>query len=588
MQKIERYLPYLLALCFMLISGYLLQEVQQYVFFDREQQQILAWDWDLLWDRYSGVGGIALFKAHYVTQLFYMPWAGPIITAILATIASLCLWVSVKPISIHRWLFPLCLIPFVFELSNLNDANYHYWGFMCLVILTVFMAIYGKWVSRLSLYSRMALTLGVTLLLFWMAAPMCLLFAVYVILFDAFTGKERWYYQILSLVVGALAVFYAVRWCWLPSNSKAFTQDLFYNYLLPLPDTCKYSWISLLAMPVLYGLSAKMKEPVFKARIAFCLVLSFGVGFLVYSKSEQNKRDTDILLELQHHVVAEEWDEILRNPYAHTKNYLVMNYVNLALSKKGMMLTHFFNYEQVDPQNIVVFHEFDDNQAALTFIYAHVNYQMGDMGGAQNHAHDTFVLTHYGNPNMLQMLIKTNLIKGAYEVADKYITLLEKSWHYREWAEHMRTFLYNDKAVVADADLGRMRKSLPTDDTFTLDPEICLYKTLETNPEDIAARDYMIAYLYIYRDQDDINRFVETFYQTPVLNPFPQQLQEAFLLVNDFNFDYCREHGVSEENIERYKKFMTDLDRAERQGIHPAQALRKEYGNTTWYNFMFK
>jgi hypothetical protein len=115
----------------------------------------------------------------------------------------------------------------------------------------------------------------------------------------------------------------------------------------------------------------------------------------------------------------------------------------------------------------------------------------------------------------------------------------------------------------------------------------CLIKTLVTNPEDMNARDYLIACLFLYRDQDYINRVVEKFYNTPALNPFPEQLQEAFLLVNDGNIDYCRSYGVSEEAIKRYVQFMNLLDQAERRGLNPAQTMRKSFGNTVWYQFMF-
>lgn len=588
MQKFERYFPLLYAILAGVVFAVLLQEVQQFVFYYREQQQIMAWDWDLMSSRYFGVAGPALFKAHFLSQFFYMPWVGAIITAILAVLATLCVWISVSPFTKQNWPFPLCFVPFILELSNLHDQNYQYHGFMCLVVLSVFMAIYGWASGKLSLYFRIGFATGMTLLLFYMAGPVCTLFAIYVLLCDVFAKREKWFYQVLSLAVALLSLYYAYRWCWLPSVSKTFTQDLFYYYLLPLPETCKYSWIALMAVPVVAFVTSRINLPKLAGRIVVGVALFLGIIFFGYSTSQKDKLNEDILVEMQHYVTVEDWNSILRHPAAHSRNYLIMNYVNLALSKKGLMLSHFFDYEQPDPQTLIVFHEPDDNKAELTFIFAHVNYQMGDMGGAQNHAHDTYVLTHYGHPAMLQMLIKTNLIKGAYEVADKYITLLEKSWRYSDWAKEMRKMLYNDKAIEADADLGRMRKSLPTDDTFTIDPEVCLYKTLETNPNDTAARDYMIAYLYIYRDQDDINRFVETFYQTPVLNPFPQELQEAFLLVNDFNLDYCREHGVSEENIERYKNFMQAYDRAERSRQNPVAALRKDYGNTTWYNFMFK
>lgn len=172
-------------------------------------------------------------------------------------------------------------------------------------------------------------------------------------------------------------------------------------------------------------------------------------------------------------------------------------------------------------------------------------------------------------------------------MAEKYITLLEKTWRYSDWAKNMRKFFYNDKAVEADPDLGLMRRDLPDDDTMTSDTFECLIKTLETNPEDMNARDYLIAYLFLYRDQDYINRVVEKFHDTPALKPFPEQLQEAFLLVNNGNIDYCRSYGVSEGIIKRYAQFMNFLDEVERRGLNPAQTMRKSFGNTIWYQFMF-
>lgn len=322
-------------------------------------------------------------------------------------------------------------------------------------------------------------------------------------------------------------------------------------------------------------------------RLGLSVVLFLCVGFSVYALSEKDRKNTDILLELQHDVITENWDAILNNRNAYSQNYLVMNYVNLALSKKHIMLSHFFRYPQRDIQNIMVAREIDDTNVPLSFIFSFITYQMGNMGAAQNHAHDTFVCTMYGQPTMLKMLIKTNLIKGAYPVAEKYITLLEKTWNYSDWAKDMRKFLYNDKAIKADPELGLMRKDLPDDDFMTSNTFECLIKTLVTNPEDMNARDYLIAYLFLYRDQDYIDRVVEKFYNTPALNPFPEQLQEAFLLVNDGNIDYCRSYGVSEEAIKRYVQFMNLLDQAERRGLNPAQTMRKSFGNTVWYQFMF-
>lgn len=590
MQKIERYIPYLSALLLFALFAVLLQSVQEFLFYHREQQQILAWDWDLLFRRYHGVAGPSLFLAHFFSQFFFIKGAGAIITALLAVTAVVALWHACKRFcgSGNRLLFPLCAVPLAFELSNLNDEYYLYQGFVCFVLLCAFMALYAWLATKLSLYARVACGVALSILLLYLGGSVCLPFAAFVLIDDVLARRDKWFLQIFTVAVTALASFLAYRWSLLPSMLSAFSQDLYYSMLLPVPASLKYSWLSVLAMPFVFLAFSKLKmSDKGGVRLTTGLALLLCVGIFIYTLGGRDRRNTNILLELQHDAITEDWDAILNNPNAYSQNYLVMNYVNLALSKKHMLLTHFFRYPQKDIQNIMVARETTDTNVPLSFIFSLVTYQMGDMGAAQNHAHDVFECTTYGNPTMLKMLVKTNLIRGAYPVAEKYIMLLEKTWHYDSWATAMRRFLHNDSAVEADPELGRMRRNLPADDFSTADTFECLMKTLETNPEDVNARDYLIAYLFLYRDTDYTNRVVEKFWNTPALSPFPMQLQEVFLLVNGDNIDYCRSHGVDEETVGRYVHFMNSLSQAERGRTNPAMTLRKEFGNTIWYQFMF-
>lgn len=590
MQKIERYIPYLLAALLFALFAVQLQSVQEFLFYHREQQQILAWDWDLLFQRYHGVAGPSLFLSHFFSQFFFAKGAGAVITALLAVVAVFALWYACKRLcdSGSVILLPLCAVPLAFELGNLNDEYYLYQGFVCFVLLCAFMALHAWLATKLSLYLRMACGAVLSLLLLYLAGSVCLPFAVFVLVDDMLSRRDRWFFQVFTVAVTALAVFLAYRWSLLPSMLSAFSQDLYYSMLLPAPGSLKYSWLGAVALPFVSWAFSRLKMPK-KAgvRLTLGLVSLLCVGTLVYALGERDRRNTNILLELQHDAITEDWDAILGNPNAYSQNYLVMNYVNLALSKKHMLLTHFFRYPQKDIQNIMVARETTDTNVPLSFIFSLVTYQMGDMGAAQNHAHDVFECTTYGQPTMLKMLVKTNLIRGAYAVAEKYITLLEKTWRYGSWATDMRRFLYDDVAVAADPELGLMRRNLPADDFTTTDTFECLIKTLKTNSEDMNARDYLIAYLFLYRDTEYTNRVVETFWNTPVLSPFPTQLQEVFLLVNGDNIDYCRSRGVDEETIGRYIHFMNSLAQAERGRTNPAAVLRKEFGNTIWYQFMF-
>ena len=588
MQKIERYIPYLLAALLLVLFAVQLQSVQEFVFYHREQQQILPWDCDQLFQRYHGVAGPSLFLAHFFTQFFFAKGAGAIITALLAVIAVFALWHVCKRLCGNIVLFPLCAVPLAFELSNLNDEYYTYQGFVCFVLLCVFMALHSWLAAKLSLYLRMACGAVLSIILLYLAGSVCLPFAIFVLVDDLLLRRDKWFFQLLTMAITALALFLAYRWCLLPTTLSAYSQDLYYSMLLPVPSGIKYSWLGLIALPFVAWAISKLKMPA-KAGVRLTLGLAafLCVGALVYGLGEKDRKNTNILLELQHDAIIEDWDGILNNPNAYSHNYLVMNYVNLALSKKHMLLTHFFRYPQNDVQNIMVARETTDTNVPLSFIFSFVTYQMGDMGAAQNHAHDVFECTTYGQPTMLQMLVKTNLTRGAYAVAEKYISLLEKTWRYSSWAKDMRRFLYNDAAVEADPELGLLRKDLPADDFTTSDTFESLIKTLQTNPEDTNARDYLIAYLFLYRDTEYTNRVVETFWNTPALNPFPTQLQEVFLLVNGEDIDYCRSRGVDEETVSRYIHFMNSLSQAERGRTNPAATLRKEFGNTIWYQFMF-
>jgi len=91
----------------------------------------------------------------------------------------------------------------------------------------------------------------------------------------------------------------------------------------------------------------------------------------------------------------------------------------------------------------------------------------GYLGSAQKATFDGNLVTPGSlHPRLIQSLIKSNLVLGADEVAEKYITLLEKTIFYRKWAESMRKFLNDVEAVRNDPELGRLHASLPDTDEY--------------------------------------------------------------------------------------------------------------------------
>ena len=51
-------------------------------------------------------------------------------------------------------------------------------------------------------------------------------------------------------------------------------------------------------------------------------------------------------------------------------------------------------------------------------------------------------------------------------MAEKYISILERTLFYKGWASSMRVFLGNEEAVKADKEMGMMYASLPLTDEY--------------------------------------------------------------------------------------------------------------------------
>lgn len=87
-------------------------------------------------------------------------------------------------------------------------------------------------------------------------------------------------------------------------------------------------------------------------------------------------------------------------------------------------------------------------------VLSDICYQMGDLSSAQKFAFEGYVSSVDGNPRLLQRLVQTNILTGAYAVAEKYIRILEQTLFYKEWAAEWRKYLYRDDLVEEEPSLG--------------------------------------------------------------------------------------------------------------------------------------
>ena len=251
---------------------------------------------------------------------------------------------------------------------------------------------------------------------------------------------------------------------------------------------------------------------------------------------------------------------------------------NLELAREGRLAEDAFTLVQYTTSGLVLEWEQDWRLAELL---SDIYYEAGHMALAQRYAFEASVFAKGDyNPQMLRRLIQTNIIYGAYPVAEKYIAALEGDRKYGKWAAAQRLFLGNDEAVAADPEYGAKRKCIPEEDFLSSATGIeDLEHVIDANPEHHNSIEYLGVYYLLACDFDSFTALLEKYYGTAALPRLPRSFAEAVCLMSEINYGYLRKYGVDGAIYKRYCAF------ADRLGAGLGLSMEK-YSDTYWYYVM--
>ncbi|WP_297902783.1 DUF6057 family protein [uncultured Parabacteroides sp.] len=563
-----------------------LRVFSEYHFYCVEQNQLFLLTRFFIVDELARPGGLAMVLSGWLVQFFIIPNAGAMITAALLTSLGILLQAILRRIDLRGHGILWAWLPILSLLFVQWDFNYRLQGTvafgMMLLVLYLVLGI-RKFIPRL-ITSVLS-----SLLLFGLAGPVSLLFALSMVGYEAMSRTSRWYYSVvlptMVLILGGLCVRYSV----IGEYRFAFLPDSYYYFRL-IPDKVIYfSWIAFFAALAITCL-CKNREPwVGKKRLALdvsqlvILGLVFWKGFGLYGEQGAYR-----LKMMDYFTRTEQWDRILESCKEPVTNPLYLCYQNMALARKGILADEAFKYAQHGPRGLMVAW---NKSTTLSALLSDVYFTMGNVAAAQEMAFESNIgALCGGNPRMMQRLVQTNLIYGAYPVAEKYIAVLENTFYYKDWAKAQRKFLYNDEAVEADPVLGNMRKNLLSEnhlsqvDGFDTD----LIRLAEQNPSNKAALHYVGVFYLLAKDVTHFKKLVETYYGTDLLPSLPLAFQEAVIILSEKDPDYWKRFGVSESIAGRFADYKRQVLAGRNNSSALPGLMYRSYGDTYWYYYMFK
>ncbi len=561
-----------------------------YVFFYQENFSLFVYSSQYFHEFAIKPGGLLDYAGSFLAQGFFNTLYGALIlSSVFTMLVFACMRIGRKlsrsgTFTLFLVVIPSCLLLLI--QTNFNWMLRNDIGFLLATVYFLFTMASDKKHRRI-----------IGLLMFpafyYLAGAFAWIFLgmqiVYTLLY--IKGSQRFSYPLflLTIAFATFILFKEVLFLQSPDALLLFPFSLRENFTDP---AIIFLLIGLMIIyPALFKISSFLQ---IKGRHTKTIALSSMLAVLAVTTLLLSKffnPNIKKLFQLEKFVYEQDWDALVE----HQETYQLSNsvsqyYYNLALSEKGQLCDRMFYGRQDFGPNALIIPW--DSKAGVNNIARGVYfyYAVGLINEAHRWAYESMVAQGY-KPENLKILVKTDLINGYYKTAEKYIQILKKTLHYRNWAKKYEAMLYRPDLVMADHELGEKLKILPRKD-FSIrirNPQTNIPPLLEDNPNNKKAFEYMIAWFLLEKKIGALVNEVGRMKDMPY-SSIPRHIEEALLIYNMATGMFPDLGGlrISEETIERYGQYQLYADPL--LGIQPSarQDIQNSSRDTYWFYFEFK
>lgn len=456
----------------------------------QEQNQLFLCKADYFLHCVSIPGGLADWIAEGLTQFFFYPALGGLVLALLfMMLQAECR--ALAPSSL------LSVLPALLILLYMGDIDVLL-SYPVAIALTLGCFVVTR---RSSLWLKVILTP----ILVWGAGPVAMLYPILLL-------WKRWRQGIVVAALGLVYLFAGFRLLSSPQY-PTFTILWGINYhrlVLRVATAPAMQSIILATIAVLPRLDLLFKTIFRDERkrttriiadfaLSLCLILASTLPTPL--SNHFYERNTYAILKQSYLIRRSAWDEILDKakkwqqeglPVARSDEYCTA--VNLSLAMTDRMDEHFADYPQTGFTGLLS-NNHHDNISGLPTMEAF--FQMGLISEAMHYAFDMqeSISNYRKSARLTRRLAECNIILGDYKVADKYLSQLEQTLFYRDWARSARQTLADGTAMQHEP-WGRLRSYCLTDDAY-FQPHLAAVVVRNLylhNRENRIARQYLLAY----------------------------------------------------------------------------------------------
>ena len=537
-------------------------------------------------------GGFSNYAGRFFTQFYlYAGWGALIVSLSLVAMQQLVYAIGRRfKQSVSAGWF-LSFLPALFYWYLLCDENSQFGGVAAslLVLLFTLIATYIQ-SDRLR---RIYLIIMIPLL-YWMAGIAVTLAVVILLGYEwMIIKREKKWLSILSIVSVLLVIacpfiakYFIVHY---PLERLAWGVD-YVHFTTITPVRIIILWILTIVATLLLPYFPKITKPKLRKlilpvqAIGLILIAYILIGRMAYPSNASREE----IMAYDYYSKTRNWNKIIQMANRKSPGVpMTVACLNLALYKTGQLPEKMFNYFQNGPEGLLPTFQRDFMIPTVT---GEIYYYLGFVNTAQRFAFEAMeALPDYQKSvRSIKRLAETNLINGQYAVADKYLSLLENTLFYRNWAKETRAYLYSEDKINAHPEWGELRRFQTTTDFLVSEKEkdMMLGIFFQQDRDNRMAYEYLLAYSLLTKDIKNFPNYfrMKTNFSYPAI---PKSYQEALIYIWGLSHNELTDsipfpvsNSVKQE-VEAYANTYTNYQ-------SPEPFLRKRFSKTWWYYLHFR
>lgn len=316
-------------------------------------------------------------------------------------------------------------------------------------------------------------------------------------------------------------------------------------------------------------------------------VVAFAVGgyfLLTKSVDPLEKKLTTI----EYYAENEQWNEILKLAESIEKyDYRVNFQVNRAYAHLGQLPEYLFNF----PQLLGSYGLFVDQGMLIgnsDMPTSDLNFDLGFMSESQHWAFEAQTILPY-SPRILKRLVMINLVNRKYNLADKFLKVLDQNMLYHDWVRKYEKYVTDTTLASGDPVIAEKRRFTPNKEIINSGILDGLKLLLEKNPDNRMAYDYLLTYCILDSDFKDFIKYLKD-YTRFNLKKMPRSWEEALLLnaIKNKGFPaFVTAETISKQCMQRITNFNQTVGQF--NGDLPAakSTLLRDFGESYWYYMLY-